>query len=119
MSDNDETNALEVSGPGGVGVKFKGASQMLLVILLAVVTAAALFYAIVQHEAQSAERDAALKQSYAAQSAEVKQAIREQTAEVQRMNENQKAMIYILTLDEKQRKALNLSKPQILKDMQR
>jgi len=99
---------VELSGPGGMGLKFKGQSQMLLTVLLMCALAGGLWYVINGHAAESksgmSENTAALKAL---------------TAEVKSQGDTMKAVIYVLTLPEKERAKLDLQKPEKLKEMQR
>lgn len=110
MAENERaTDSTEASltGPGGWGAKFRGSNELLLMLLLVVTMAAVVVYAIMNHEASAKERDSAQLQ----RDSNITKAIEGQSKNIE-------AMIYVLTLDDKQRKALNLGKPDRLKEMQ-
>lgn len=110
MAENERaTDSTEASltGPGGWGAKFRGSNELLLMLLLIGVLGAALGYVMMNHEATAKERDNAQLQ----RDSNITKAIEGQSKNIE-------AMIYVLTLDDKQRKALNLGKPDRLKEMQ-
>jgi hypothetical protein len=96
----------------GQSVWYKGSSTKFLVGLLVFVAAGAFSYAAVQHDAHSSQAAAATVAAVAAvkDTAEVNQAKLERKFD---------AMIYVLTLSEKERKNLNLAKPKELRDLER
>lgn len=99
---------VELNGPGGIGLKFKGQNPLLLTVVLMCTCAGGLWYVINGHAAES-KNDAR----------ENAEAVRALTAEVKSQSETVKAMIYVLTLPEKERAKLDLLKPEKLKEMQR
>lgn len=103
----DETTEASLTGPGGWGAKFRGSNELLLMLLLIATCGGVIGYVIMNHEASAKERDAAQLQ----RDANITKAIEGQSKNIE-------AMIYVLTLDDKQRKALNLGKPDRLKEMQ-
>lgn len=105
---SDDTTEAGLTGPGGWGLKFRGSNELLLMLLLIACMAGGVGYIILSHEANAKDRDTAQLQ----RDMTIIKAIETQA-------KNQEAMIYVLTLDDKQRKALNLTKPEALRDMQR
>ncbi len=98
--------SLEVKGPGGMGLSFKGA-QMFPVIL--VLLLGAIFgYLFFQSDTKADERQ---KSTIAALNK-----IEEVTT---RADETQQAMIYVLSLSQEERQRLNLTRPRALTAMQR
>lgn len=116
MSEQDQRDTdLELSGPGGWGAKFRGSNNLLLVLLVVLLVAFGLWYQGSQHELATAKRAA----DTIARDSVTSQALKNLADAVDNQNKNQEAMIYVLTLDDKQRKALNLGKPDRLREMQR
>lgn len=99
---------VEVSGPGGLGFKFKGQNPLLLTVLLMCALAGGLWWVLNGHAAES--------KNNAAENAAAMKAL---TAEVKGQSDTLKAVIYVLTLPEKERAKLDLQKPEKLKEMQR
>lgn len=104
----DDVTEAGLTGPGGWGFKYRGSNEMLLMLLLVAVIACVIIYVMMNHEANAKDRDTAQLQ----RDMTITKAIETQA-------KNQEAMIYVLTLDDKQRKALNLAKPEALREMQR
>lgn len=103
----DDTTEASITGPGGWGAKFRGSNELLLMLLLIAVMAGVVVYTMMTHEANAKDRDVAQLQ----RDVTITKAIESQA-------KTQEAMIYVLTLDDKQRKALNLGKPDKLREMQ-
>jgi hypothetical protein len=103
----DGVTEAGLTGPGGWGLKFRGSNELLLMLLLIACMAGAVGYVLMNHEANAKDRDTAQLQ----RDVNITKAIDEQSKNIE-------AMIYVLTLDEKQRKALNLGKPERLREMQ-
>lgn len=113
--DEDRGTDVEATGPGGWGLKFRGSNNLLLVLLVVLLIAFGLWYQGSQHEINTAKRAT----DTIARDAITSQALKNLADAVDNQNKNQEAMIYVLTLDDKQRKALNLGKPDRLREMQR
>ncbi len=104
----DDQESIDIKGPGGMGLALKGSSQQVLTVILVVVMACGLAYGLWQHDqGMKSDKDETVKAW-----TEVKKVMHE-------VKETQTAMIYVLTLDEKERKRLNLSKPKALRDLER
>lgn len=108
----DDISDVSLTGPGGWGAKFRGSNELLLMLLLFSVSVGATIYTIMNHEAQAKERDAAQLQ----RDTNIVNAIQ---AMDKSQNKNLRGIMYVQALDEKQRKALNLDKPDVLREMQR
>lgn len=104
---------LEVKGPGGVGLSFRG-SQMFPVILV-LLLAAFFGYFSWQVDARSEARDTRTSETIAQTTAAIKE-FRDTAVKAQ---ETQEAMIYILSLPQSERERLNLMKPRGLAALQR
>lgn len=112
---SNETSEVDLKGPGGMGASFRGSNQLLMVVLLIVVIAAALAFYMQQHEVSAASREVeAIKRD-----SQTQQVIKSLTDAVKSQEKNQEAMIYVLTLTEKQRGDLRLNRPDRLREMQR
>lgn len=104
MADNDEE--LNLKGPAGLGLSFKG--QQMFPVILVLLLAAFFGYLVYQSDGRSAERDAHTHSAL------------EKLLEATQKSENaQKAMIYVLALPQIEREKLNLMKPRELSEMQR
>ena len=112
MDNNEE---LEIAGPSGLGVKFKGHSQALLGILLVFTVSAALAFQLYSHEKHSDEVATAQNHRLDAVALELKELQRI----AKRHEETQEATIAVIAMDAKERAKLNLRTPDRLREMQR
>lgn len=111
----EDREDFEINGPGGLGMKFRGSNQLLLVMLLCFVAFAGLCFYIQQNELIATSRDlAAIKRDVSTQDN-----LRALSAAVAQQGRTQEAIIYVLTLNEAERKALRLNKPDAIREMQR
>lgn len=113
--DTPRSADLEVNGPAGLGLKFRGSNQMLTVTIIVLLAFGSVLFYLQQHEVSAAARDTeAVKRD-----GQTQQVIKALTDAVKSQEKNQEAMIYVLTLDEKERKNLRLNRPDRLREMQR
>ena len=105
---HDVSESVSIKGPGGIGIDLKGTSQQVLTVILVVVLACGLAYGLWQHD-QGMKAD---KEETVAAWKDVKKAMHE-------VKDTQTAMIYVLTLNEKDRAKLNLGKPKALRGLER
>ena len=114
--DKEEDSATaEVNAPGGWSAKWRTTNQLTMVTLIVILMSAVISYEIWVHDKEAMLRSAGSGRNDVITHAAVEalaQSIKEQEKKID-------VVIYVLTLDEQQRKALNLSKPQALRDMQR
>lgn len=101
-----EQEALEVKGPGGLGLTFKGGQVFPLILSMAI--CGGLYLMVKQHDDNT-------KSS----SIEVAATMKELKEAVKTSEETQRAMIYVMSLPQTERERLNLLKPKSLSDMQR
>lgn len=116
MSEQRSTDTdFDVKGPAGMGLHFRGSNQLLLIVLLVMVLACALGFGLWQHEVAAATREVdAVKRDV-----EITKKVAATEASVGKQEKKIDAVIYVLTLTDKERKALNLTKPEALREMQR
>ena len=101
----DGTEQTELKTPW---FSFKGQSQLMLVVLVVLLAASGLWVALKTHDAAAQTK-----------ADEQTKAVKELAVEVKNQGKSLEAVIYVLTLPEEERKKLNLSKPEKLKEMQR
>lgn len=109
-----EHSEADLTGPGGWGFKYRGSNQLLLVVILILMLFGGLGFGLWQHDAGAAERSVKSMERDAATSA----AIKDLSNAVSKQERKLDVMIYVLTLSDAERKALQLDKPQALRDMQ-
>jgi hypothetical protein len=112
---NDDVATAEVNAPGGWSAKWRSSNQLTMVTLIVILTSMIIGYGLWVHDKEAAIRSGNGTKSDAATRA----AVEVLTNTVKEQEKKIDVVIYVLTLDEQQRKALNLSKPQALRDMQR
>jgi hypothetical protein len=112
---SDDQSNIDLKGPGGIGVAFRGSNQLLMVVILILVITGALGFYLQQHEVAAAGREIeAIKRD-----GQTQQILKSLIETVKSQDKNQEAMIFVLTLDDKERKNLRLNKPERLREMQR
>ena len=99
---------FSVRGPGGMGMSFKGQSQMLLIIILFLVVSAAVAYLVYNQGTLNATNFKIVQDS----NARIEEHLVKQ-------DEQMKAMIWVLAQPEKKKEQLDLTKPKIINEMQR
>lgn len=102
----DEAESLDLKGPGGLGFSFKG--QQLFAVILVLLLGAIFAYLFFQSDAKA---DSRAKDTVAA--------IHAMTDSNVKAEATQRAMIYVLSLNQVDREKLNLNKPPELAAMQR
>lgn len=111
----DGMSDIDIKGPGGMGVNFRGSNQLMMVVIVVLVAVGGLGFYVQQHEAAAQTRavDGAKRDAQA--SADV----RNLTEAIAKQEKKLDAVIYVLTLTDAERKGLRLNKPEALRDMQR
>lgn len=103
---SDDEQELNIKGPGGIGLSFKG-SQLFPAILV-LILALSFGYMVWVHDGKG---DVRYKENIVA--------LNKVAAIIERSESTQRAMIYVLTLNQADREKLNLMKPRELQEMQR
>lgn len=104
MIGSDES--LEVKGPAGFGLSFRG--QQLFPVILVLLLGTIFGYLFFQSDTKADVRGK-----------ETVVVIQELKAAVDKFDSTQRAVIYVLSLSQEERQRLNLMKPKELSDMQR
>lgn len=106
---------LELRGPGGLGFKFRGSNTLLLVTVLFLVITGTILFFMQQHEVSAATRETAQM----ARDNQTQQLLKSVIEISTKQHEEMQNTTFVLTLNDKERKALNLMKPDSLRRMQR
>lgn len=106
---------VEIRGPGGMGINFRGSNVLLMVALIIVLVSSILAFGLYQHELSARDRQIEMLKTADDQ----KTVMKELTLAVKKQESTQEALIYVMTLKAEEREALRLTQPERLKEMRR